>query len=230
MDVVAAAGLLKDGIARRPARATSSPSSVPSDRPRTFKSIREIADPAFKRIAIGDPAAVPAGVYAKQYLEKEGLWRRAAGAHRPDRERARRARRGRVGRRRRRDRLSHRRPRRAQGHGRVGRPGRPRTAHRLSRPRSSRPRRPPTRRSASSISSRGDAAARIFERFGFAMATAFRKRAEWTSGEITWFTVAVRRRRDRAHPPARRRARLAAGAAQVSRARRWSRRSCRCRW
>jgi molybdate transport system substrate-binding protein len=27
-----------------------------------------------RRIAIGDPAAVPAGVYARQYLEKRGLW------------------------------------------------------------------------------------------------------------------------------------------------------------
>ncbi|HEX6464619.1 MAG TPA: molybdate ABC transporter substrate-binding protein, partial [Vicinamibacterales bacterium] len=42
--------------------------------PRTFKSIRDLADPLFKRIAIGDPAAVPAGVYAKQYLEAQGLW------------------------------------------------------------------------------------------------------------------------------------------------------------
>ena len=48
--------------------------AVPSDRPRTFRSVREIADPAFKRIAIGNPAAVPAGVYAKAYLQKEGLW------------------------------------------------------------------------------------------------------------------------------------------------------------
>ena len=28
-----------------------------------------------RRIAIGDPAGVPAGVYAKQYLEKIGIWR-----------------------------------------------------------------------------------------------------------------------------------------------------------
>lgn len=27
-----------------------------------------------RRIAVGDPAAVPAGVYAKQYLERIGLW------------------------------------------------------------------------------------------------------------------------------------------------------------
>lgn len=47
---------------------------VPNDRPRTFTSIAQIAAPAFRRIAIGDPAAVPAGIYAKQYLQKEGLW------------------------------------------------------------------------------------------------------------------------------------------------------------
>jgi molybdate transport system substrate-binding protein len=73
MDVVAAAGLLKNG-SRVDLLRNQLAVAVPSDRPRTFKSIREIADPAFKRIAIGDPAAVPAGVYAKQYLEKEGLW------------------------------------------------------------------------------------------------------------------------------------------------------------
>jgi molybdate transport system substrate-binding protein len=73
MDVAAAAGLLKDG-SRVDLLCNQLAVAVPNDRPRTFKSIREIADPAFKRIAIGDPAAVPAGVYAKQYLEQEGLW------------------------------------------------------------------------------------------------------------------------------------------------------------
>jgi molybdate transport system substrate-binding protein len=32
------------------------------------------AAPAIRRLAIGDPAAVPAGVYARQYLERRGLW------------------------------------------------------------------------------------------------------------------------------------------------------------
>jgi molybdate transport system substrate-binding protein len=73
MDVVAAAGLLKDGT-RIALLRNQLAVVVPSDRPRTFKSIKELADPAFKRIAFGDPAAVPAGVYAKQYLETEGLW------------------------------------------------------------------------------------------------------------------------------------------------------------
>ncbi len=48
--------------------------AVPDDRPRRLTSARDLADPAIKRIAIGDPAGVPAGVYAKQYLEKLGLW------------------------------------------------------------------------------------------------------------------------------------------------------------
>jgi molybdate transport system substrate-binding protein len=73
MDVAAAAGLIKDG-SRVDLLRNQLAIVVPSDRPRTFKSAREIADPAFKRIAIGDPDAVPAGVYAKQYLEKQGLW------------------------------------------------------------------------------------------------------------------------------------------------------------
>jgi molybdate transport system substrate-binding protein len=33
-----------------------------------------LAGSAVKRIAIGDPAAVPAGFYARQYLEGQGLW------------------------------------------------------------------------------------------------------------------------------------------------------------
>lgn len=48
--------------------------AVPDDRPRTLKSVRDLLDPAFRRIAIGDPAAVPAGVYAKQYLQMLGVW------------------------------------------------------------------------------------------------------------------------------------------------------------
>jgi len=73
MDTVAQAGLVLAGT-RVDLLSNQLAIVVPSDRPRTFKSIRDISDPALKRIAIGDPAAVPAGVYARQYLEKEGLW------------------------------------------------------------------------------------------------------------------------------------------------------------
>lgn len=48
--------------------------AVPDDRPRAFASARELTDPAVRRIAMGDPSAVPAGVYARAYLQRIGLW------------------------------------------------------------------------------------------------------------------------------------------------------------
>lgn len=48
--------------------------AVPADRPRTLRSARDLTDPAIKRIAVGDPAAVPAGIYARTYLEQIGVW------------------------------------------------------------------------------------------------------------------------------------------------------------
>jgi molybdate transport system substrate-binding protein len=48
--------------------------AVPADRPGVLRSARDLAGPAFKRIALGDPTAVPAGVYAKAYLAKLGIW------------------------------------------------------------------------------------------------------------------------------------------------------------
>ena len=48
--------------------------AVPDDRARRFVSAADLTDAAIKRIAIGDPAAVPAGVYARQYLQKLGIW------------------------------------------------------------------------------------------------------------------------------------------------------------
>jgi len=47
---------------------------VPSDRPRPLASVTDLTGPGFKRIAMGDPAAVPVGVYAKRYLEWAGVW------------------------------------------------------------------------------------------------------------------------------------------------------------
>jgi len=48
--------------------------AVPDDRQRRFASARDLTNPTITRIAIGDPAAVPAGVYARQYLQKIGIW------------------------------------------------------------------------------------------------------------------------------------------------------------
>ncbi len=73
MDVVEKAGLVRDG-SRVNLLSNQLAVVVPNDRPRTLARITELADPAFRRIAIGDPAGVPAGVYARQYLENEGLW------------------------------------------------------------------------------------------------------------------------------------------------------------
>jgi molybdate transport system substrate-binding protein len=47
---------------------------VPDDRAATVRSARDLTAAGIRRIAIGDPAAVPAGVYARSYLEGAGLW------------------------------------------------------------------------------------------------------------------------------------------------------------
>ena len=52
--------------------------AVPDDRARTMSSARDLLDMAIRRIAIGDPSAVPAGVYAKQYLQAVGIWQDVA--------------------------------------------------------------------------------------------------------------------------------------------------------
>ena len=52
---------------------------VPSDRIGTVEEPRDLVDPSMERIALGDPEAAPAGVYARQYLESVGLWDALAG-------------------------------------------------------------------------------------------------------------------------------------------------------
>ena len=47
---------------------------VPPDRAGSVTRVEDLARPAVSRIAIGDPDAVPAGVYARAYLESVGLW------------------------------------------------------------------------------------------------------------------------------------------------------------
>jgi molybdate transport system substrate-binding protein len=73
MDVVAAAQLVLDG-SRVDLLRNQLAVIVPSDRARTMTSVRELTSDRFKRIALGDPEAVPAGVYAKAYLEQLDLW------------------------------------------------------------------------------------------------------------------------------------------------------------
>jgi molybdate transport system substrate-binding protein len=45
-----------------------------ADRARDLTTPRDLLRPAVRRIAIGDPEGVPAGAYAKTYLESLGLW------------------------------------------------------------------------------------------------------------------------------------------------------------
>jgi molybdate transport system substrate-binding protein len=73
MDAVAAAGALRPGtrvslLGNRLAVITT------RIRPVALTDARGLTAPAVRRIAIGDPAGVPAGVYARQYLERLGLW------------------------------------------------------------------------------------------------------------------------------------------------------------
>ena len=73
MDVVAAAGLVRQG-SRTDVLSNQLAVVVPNDRNRPLVSIARLTDPVFRKIAIGDPDAVPAGVYARQYLQKAGIW------------------------------------------------------------------------------------------------------------------------------------------------------------
>ena len=49
---------------------------VGADRDSTIGSMTELADARFRAIAVADPETVPAGIYAKVYLKKIGLWSR----------------------------------------------------------------------------------------------------------------------------------------------------------
>jgi molybdate transport system substrate-binding protein len=40
----------------------------------SLKSLADLAEPDIKHLALGDPRSVPAGVYARKYLERAGLW------------------------------------------------------------------------------------------------------------------------------------------------------------
>jgi len=42
--------------------------------PLKVDSAQALKDPSIKRIALADTKGVPAGVYAKEYLEKAGVW------------------------------------------------------------------------------------------------------------------------------------------------------------
>ena len=47
---------------------------MPADTAVAVVSSATLLEPVFRRIAVGDPAGVPVGVYARAYLEAVGLW------------------------------------------------------------------------------------------------------------------------------------------------------------
>lgn len=47
---------------------------VPRDSKLTVRSSRDLLRADVKRIALAEPSSVPAGIYAKKYLESEGVW------------------------------------------------------------------------------------------------------------------------------------------------------------
>lgn len=52
---------------------------VPADSATGMQSAKDLTGALIKKIAVGEPKSVPAGIYAKEYLEKLGLWRQLSG-------------------------------------------------------------------------------------------------------------------------------------------------------
>jgi len=72
MDVAAGAGAI-DGSTRVDLLANRL-SVIVRPEQRYLHEIRGLLQPGVRRVAIGDPTAVPAGVYARQYLQAVDLW------------------------------------------------------------------------------------------------------------------------------------------------------------
>jgi molybdate transport system substrate-binding protein len=49
---------------------------VPGDRRLKIRSPKDLADPGIRNVAVAEPQSVPAGIYAKDYLRKLGVWDR----------------------------------------------------------------------------------------------------------------------------------------------------------
>jgi molybdate transport system substrate-binding protein len=47
---------------------------VPDDSAVTLTSAAQLADPKIQKIALGQPQSVPAGIYAREYLQEIGIW------------------------------------------------------------------------------------------------------------------------------------------------------------
>jgi molybdate transport system substrate-binding protein len=73
MDALEKKDLLLPGT-RRSLRSNSLVLVVPADASAVPKSAADLVKPEFKKIALAEPQTVPAGIYAREYLQKLGLW------------------------------------------------------------------------------------------------------------------------------------------------------------
>ena len=78
MDDLAKRGLLLAGT-RRNLLSNTLVVVVPAASPLHLTSAADLAGPEVRRLAIADPSAVPVGIYAKEYLQKKGVWNRMSG-------------------------------------------------------------------------------------------------------------------------------------------------------
>ena len=77
MDALERAGLIEPGT-RRSLLSNSLVVVVAADRAIRLTSARDLTAPAVRRLAVAEPETVPAGIYARAYLESQGLWRALA--------------------------------------------------------------------------------------------------------------------------------------------------------
>jgi molybdate transport system substrate-binding protein len=73
MDGLEKRGLLLAGT-RRSVLANTLVVVVPADSTVTIKSPTDLATPKFRVLALAEPQSVPAGIYAKKYLQAQKLW------------------------------------------------------------------------------------------------------------------------------------------------------------
>ena len=52
---------------------------VAADSKLQFRSVQDLTQPAIRRLAIAEPESVPAGIYAREYLRRIGLWEQITG-------------------------------------------------------------------------------------------------------------------------------------------------------
>jgi len=77
MDHVAGAGLVETS-SRRSLLSNRLVVVVPGDSTLPMRSIADLAQPSVRRVALANPAAVPAGRYARAWLESAGIWEKVS--------------------------------------------------------------------------------------------------------------------------------------------------------